>query len=514
MTITQLGDRIAELAARINIATYEMLTLIAEFDRREGWADAFTSCAEWLAWRTGRMIGTCRENVRVAHALEGLPKISAEMKAGRLSYTKVRAITRAATKETEARLLKYADKCSAMELERIVRGWKHLSRDGELTAEEVRHQRRTLSVVIDADGTYVVRGRLEPEAGAVLMRAIEAATDALYRGEDPDARPTRRQRRADAAGLVAERALAAGFGADADEAVQSGTRAERYQVTVHTEMSTLQENGEGGRSELDGVRVSAETSRRMSCDASVVHMLHRDGQVVSVGRKTRTIPPHLRRALEERDRGCRYPGCGSRFTEAHHVKHWADGGETSLANTVLLCRRHHRLVHEGGVRMALDAKGQAVFFTRDGKMLASVPPSAKEPKLTPNLPPAPSLRPGQMYNGAARLANGAVPWEIEAAAREAVEEALEKPALKKSALKKPALEDERPARAEDGATAPGPPPAFPRQNQGPEHVAMGQAAATGQAAAVGQPEPEEVKNGPAEECNGGEASKRGRERAA
>ncbi len=502
MTITQLGDRIAELAARINIATYEMLILIAEFDRREGWADAFTSCAEWLAWRTGRMIGTCRENVRVAHALEELPKTSAEMKAGRLSYTKVRAITRAATKETEARLLKYADKCSAAQLERIVRGWKHLSRDGEVTAEEVRHQRRTLSVVIDADGTYVVRGRLEPEAGAVLMRAIEAATDALYRGEDPDARPTNRQRRADAAGLVAERALAAGLGADADadEAVQSGTRAERYQVTVHTEMSTLEENGEGGRSELDGVRVSAETSRRMSCDASVVHMMHRDGQVVSVGRKTRTIPPHLRRALEERDRGCRYPGCGSRFTEAHHVKHWADGGETSLANTVLLCRRHHRLVHEGGVRMALDAKGQAVFFTRGGKMLASVPPSVRELKLTPNLPPAPPLRPGQMYNGAARLANGAVPWEIEAAAREAVEEALEK-----SAKEKPALEDGRPAP--DDAITPCSPPTFPRQKQGPEHVAMGQATgieqATGigqateteQAASTEQTQPKEVTNG-------------------
>ncbi len=283
--------------------------------------------------------------------------------------------------------------------------------------------------------------------------------------------------------FVAERALAAGLAADADEAAQSGTRAERYQVTVHTEMSTLEEHGEGGRSELDGVRVSAETSRRMSCDASVVHMLHRDGQVVSVGRKTRTIPPHLRRALEERDRGCRYPGCGSRFTEAHHVKHWADGGETSLANTVLLCRRHHRLVHEGGVRMALDAKGQAVFFTRDGKMLASVPPSVRELKLTPNLPPAPPLRPGQMYNGAARLANGAVPWEIEAAAREAVEEALEKPAL----------EDER--LAPDEATTPGSPPAFPRQKQGHEHVAMGQAGEMGQATGTEQTQPKEVKNG-------------------
>ncbi len=483
MTIAQLGERIAELAARINIATYEMLTLIAEFDRREGWADAFTSCAEWLAWRTGRMIGTCRENVRVAHALEDLPETSAEMKAGQLSYAKVRAITRVGTKETEARLLRYADKCSAAELERIVRGWKHLSRDGELTAEEVRHQRRTLSVVIDADGTYVVRGRLEPEAGAVLMRAIEAATDALYRKEDPDARPTSRQRRADAAGLVAERALAAGLGAEAEadaaEATQSGTRAERYQVTVHAEMSTLEEHGEGGRSELDGVRVSAETSRRMACDASLVQMLHREGQVVSVGRKTRTIPPHLRRALEERDRGCRYPGCGSRFTEAHHVKHWADGGETSLANTVLLCRRHHRLVHEGRVRMALDAKGQAVFFTRGGKMLGSVPPPVNEPKLTPALPPAPPLRPGQMYNGAARLADGAVPWAIEAAAREAVEEALEG----------------------DAATAADSPPAFPRQNQGREHDGMGQAREIGQATDLGQAtgteqtQPKEVKNG-------------------
>ena len=296
MTTTQLGERIAELAARINIATHEMLNLVAEFDRREGWAEEFTSCAEWLAWRTGRKVGTCRENVRVAHALEELPETSAEMKAGRLSYSKARAITRVATPETEGRLLEYADQGSAAQLERMVRGWKHLSRDGELTAEEARHQRRTLSVVIDADGTYVVRGRLEPEAGAVLMRAIEAATDALYRGEDPEARPTSRQRRADAAGLVAERALAAGL----DE-THSGTRAERYQVTVHTEMSTLEEHGEGGRSELDGVRVSAETSRRMACDASLVHMLHRDGQVVSVGRKTRTIPPHYRGSAKARN---------------------------------------------------------------------------------------------------------------------------------------------------------------------------------------------------------------------
>ncbi len=391
----ELGERIADLAARINIATYDMLTLVAEFDRREGWADNFASCAEWLAWRTGRTLAAARENVRVAHALEELPLTAEVMQRGQLSYTKVRTMTRVATPETEATLLEYAQSTSAARLEWLVRGWKTLSRDGELTAEEVRHRSRTFSVAIDADGMYVVRGRLEPEVGAALMRAIEAASDALYRGEDGEARPRNRQRRADAAGLVAERALAAGFG--------DGEAVER---------------GETGRSELDGVRVSAETSRRMACDAARVAMGHRDGDVVSVGRRTRTIPPHIRRALEERDRGCRYPGCASRFTEAHHVKHWADGGETSLANTVLLCRRHHRLVHEGKTRMALDRDGKAAFFARAGQVIASAPPLPERAEVELPAPPAPS--PGRLSNGAPRFVDSAVPLELELEALEAV----------------------------------------------------------------------------------------------
>ena len=407
----ELGERIAELAARINIATCEMLTLVADFDRREGWADNFTSCAEWLAWRTGRTLAAARENVRVAHALKELPLTAEAMKSGQLSYTKARTMMRVAQPETEATLLEFAQSTSAARLEQLARRWKTLSRDGEISAEEVRHRSRTFSVAIDADGMYVVRGRLEPEVGAVLMRAIEAASDALYRGEDAEARPRNRQRRADAAGLVAERALAAGFGGE------SGTRAERYQVVVHTDAATLSERGETGRSELDGVRVCAETSRRMACDAARVAMCHRDGEVVSVGRRQRTIPPHIRRALEERDRGCRYPGCASRFTEAHHVKHWADGGETSLANTVLLCRRHHRLVHEGQTRMALDRDGKAAFFTRKGQVIGSAPPS---PEAVRKLPPPPALPPDRLSNGAPRFVDSAVPLSLELEALEAV----------------------------------------------------------------------------------------------
>ena len=146
---------------------------------------------------------------------------------------------------------------------------------------------------------------------------------------------------------------------------------------VHCDAATLAAEGEPGRSDLDGVRVSAETSRRMACDAAVVAMVHaNDGSVLSVGRRTRTIPPHIRRALEERDRGCRFPGCASRFTEAHHVKHWADGGETSLRNTVLLCRRHHRTVHEGRVKVGRSPDGTVLFFTRGGRVLADAPPAS------------------------------------------------------------------------------------------------------------------------------------------
>ena len=376
--VTRLGDKIASLAARINIAEAEMMTLIAEFDRRRGWeAEGFRSCAHWLAWRIGIKLGPARERVRTAKALEKLPKTAEALGNGVLSYSKARSLTRVATAESEAQLLELAQAASAAKVEETVKVWRQLCRDGEVTAEQARHRSRKLSVFVDQDGMYVVAGRLEPEAGAVFKRALEAAAFALYKADGGEAGGTEpRQRRADAAGLMAERALEAGLAgggaegyaetssaAEAGAGTQSGSdaksgrsgarsktrfgaRAEHCQVVFHTDMATLREDGEPGRSDLDGVRVSAETSRRIACDASVVPMTHApDGSVLSVGRKRRTIPPHLRRALEERDRGCRYPGCDHRFTDAHHVKHWADGGETRLDNLLLLCRQHHRDVH-------------------------------------------------------------------------------------------------------------------------------------------------------------------------
>ncbi len=173
----------------------------------------------------------------------------------------------------------------------------------------------------------------------------------------------------------------------------------------------------------------------MACDAAKVEMVHgKDGSVVSVGRKTRTTPPQIRRALEERDRGCRFPGCASRFTEAHHVRHWADGGDTSLKNLLLLCRRHHRSVHEGRVRICTDRTGLALFFTRKGRAMAEAPDKARamadlgaiRESLPVTVPKNGTLVPAgfPLSNGAALYRDSDVPWKIEARAREAVEETL------------------------------------------------------------------------------------------
>jgi hypothetical protein len=383
-------ERVALLFGEITAATREFLSALAQSDRHRDWeGEGFASCAEWLAWQIGIKRNAANEKVRAARALEHLPLISDAMARGQLSFTKVRALTRAATPENEAQLLAYARAGSAAQLERLVRGWKTLSRCEEAQQERIRHRRRCFSVFPDEDGMYVVRGLLSPEVGAMLMRAVEAAGDALFveRSRDAEEPPEPAQLRADAVGLLAERALAAGFGdrgaGPADTAPVSGSRAERYQVMLHVEAATLREEVEPGRSELeDGTRVTAVTARRLSCDASRVEVRHGpDGSVLDVGRRTRTIPPALRRALDARDRGCRFPGCGLRFTDAHHIVHWADGGETKLDNTLLLCRTHHRRVHEGAYRVCSDKNGQVVFFTPSGKALFKAAPP---PELGPN----------------------------------------------------------------------------------------------------------------------------------
>jgi hypothetical protein len=383
-SLDQLGDEIAELSAHLDAAIAHLLDLIREFDLREGWGNGFRSCAAWLSWRVGLDLGAARERVRVARALETLPLLAKALAHGELSYTKVRALTRVATPETEERLLAVGRAGTADHVERIVRGWRRLDRNAEAREDARRHTTRALHVYQDEDGMVVLRGRLAPEVGAVLMQALAAAREVLYqqaRGRSFDdspadvssQTPTMPQQQADALGLLAETALHHG--------IDPGAPGERYQVVVHVDAPVLADPDQLGQSVLeDGARVSAETSRRLACDASRVVMQHaRDGRVVEVAARTRTIPPALRRALHHRDRACRFPGCGVRFGQGHHIRHWAQGGPTTLSNLALLCRRHHRAIHEEGYQVNREPDGELRFRRPDGQLLAEVPRAPEVP---------------------------------------------------------------------------------------------------------------------------------------
>jgi len=380
--LDRLGDEIAELSAHLEAATARLLALIRDFDARGGWNTGFRSCAHWLSWRVGLDLGAARERVRVARALETLPGLAEALARGKLSYAKVRALTRVATPETEARLLAVGRAGTACHVERIVRGWRRVDQQAEARAAARQHAGRALHAYQDEDGTVVLRGRLTPEVGALLLRALDAARETLYQrarvaGGSPPAAdpalapPTRAQQQADALALLAETAL--------HHELDPGAPGERYQVVVHVDAAALADPAQPGQSALEeGSHVSAETSRRLACDASRVVMRHdEDGRVVEIG--TRTIPPALRRALQHRDRTCRFPGCHVRVGQGHHVRHWAQGGPTTLANLLLLCRRHHRAVHEEGYQVALEPGGALRFRRPDGQPLPEVPPPAAVP---------------------------------------------------------------------------------------------------------------------------------------
>ncbi len=373
-----LGEAIAELAARLHAATYQLLVMLREFDAREGWNNGFLSCAHWLHWRTGIDLGACREKVRVAKALAALPLASATMERGQLSYAKVRAITRVATQDDEGRLVDLALSGTASHVERVVRAWRRVDCIEEAQQANRQHLRRHVSIWQDDDGMVVIRGRLSPEVGAVVQRALEAAADVLFQehrdaaqGQDLAEEVTPAQRRADALGRLAEVALAANLDA--------GSAGDRYQVVLHVDAQSeaLASSAGGAVLEMDAgpFRVSAETSKRVACDASRVDMVHdASGTPLDVRRRTRTIPPAIRRALTARDRHCQFPGCTSRRCDAHHVTHWMDGGHTSLDNLTLLCRRHHRAMHEGGFTVVPRGAGIWAFLDPAGAVVEAAPP--------------------------------------------------------------------------------------------------------------------------------------------
>ncbi len=354
----RLGAEITELCSYIYAAEHRLLTLIREFDAHKGWEWlGFHTCAHWLNFQCGIDMNTARERVRVARALGGLPKIDARFATGALSYSKVRAITRIADESNEEKLLLLAKHGTAHHVEKIVSKFRTAQRLQDADVAKEQHDSRQLNYHYDDDGSLVIRGRFPAEQGALIIKALEMAMERQY-GENVSAETSEvierepvSARRADALAEVAETYMNS-------EPVPNST-ADRYQVVVHVSAETSMD----GPHLEDGPHVSAETSRRIACDASLLGIKEdENGEALSIGRKTRAIPPAMRRALRMRDKGCRFPGCtNDRFVDGHHIKHWADGGETSLDNLVLLCRHHHHLVHEGGFACEKTREGEVEF---------------------------------------------------------------------------------------------------------------------------------------------------------
>jgi hypothetical protein len=406
--IDGMAEELARQAADITAAEYRWLALLAEFDAIGGWAvGGARSCADWLSWACGVSLPAAREKVRVAKALGGLPLISAAFAAGRMSYSKVRAVTRVATPANEALLVTYAESATAAQLETVVRGYRRSQRAEEGLEAHRRFERRSVRWWVDDEGYVRISARLAPDDGALVVAELErlaesggedegaaaepvppgtrvsAETAEAGRGDAPvvqdrlDAAEPAEARRADALRMMAETAAANGptacRGGETHLVVVHATERELSDTPTDLVVTAVDDIGVT----IEGVgRVSAETARRLGCDAEVVTLTEdRDGRPLSVGRSSRNVPRWLRRALRRRDGGrCRFPGCNvTRFVDAHHIWHWADGGPTELDNLMLLCRFHHRLVHEVGYQIRVNSPGDFTFLRPDDTPVPEMP---------------------------------------------------------------------------------------------------------------------------------------------
>lgn len=377
-SLPELARDITAGAVRLAAATALWLRLVAEFDRREGWgAHGITSCAHWLAWQCGMSPVTAREHVRVARALVDLPLLSAAFAEGRLSYSKIRALTRVAEPATEQMLLELAVEATASQLDRVVRAWRRSDR----VDEGVVAEKRQFQHWWDDDGMLVVRMRLDAEEGADFLAAVESRAETTYRreraaskrtepaaegGEQPPDDPVRTRERTTSRRCAAVAELARG----AHHLDRRPGDPPRREVVVHVDADVLADDAAAGVAHLEGgPALHPAQARRMLCGATVIAMLESGREVLGVGRTRRPPTRAQRRALLRRDGGCARPACTETRPErlhAHHMRHWLFGGRTDLDNLVLLCDVDHGLVHDQDLVMS-RRDGRLVVLTQDGQ---------------------------------------------------------------------------------------------------------------------------------------------------
>jgi Domain of unknown function (DUF222)/HNH endonuclease len=373
----ELLEQIQELEHVSRAIDAERARRIAEADRRRTYAsDGYLSMSAWLRGHLGLSGRVACEHVRVARALESMPGTRAALGEGAISTSAVsllvtaRAADPVAYERSERLLVDLARRLAPRDLARAIEHWRALADTGSEEADRRRFERRGVYVSPTLDGMVRIDGELDPETGRSVLTALSSMQDVWMRSGMADAR-TPAKRRADALGEICRRYL--------DDPERASVAGERPHLVVTMDLDSLQGRG-GDRCELDGTRVAPETARRLACDASVSRVITAGGsEPLELGRRTPVVPTGLRRAVVLRDGGCRFPGCdrSQGWCDAHHVVHWADGGQTNLSNLLLLCRPHHRAVHAG---FGIGVAGETLVFRRpDGSVLRREPRARASP---------------------------------------------------------------------------------------------------------------------------------------
>jgi hypothetical protein len=355
-TSGDLTDALDRATAVMVAASAEALRVVAAFDRGGLWRrDGATSMSSWLAGRYGLAWGTAREWVRVAHALEGLPRIAEAYAGGRLSWDQLRPLTRFATPDTDRRWAEKAPQVRPASL------WREARRHERVRVREAEETRRERYLALDWDQERSVlwlEGRLPAEEGTALQSALLGRAEEVPL--DPKATEPGGARLADA--LVD---LATGEPEPATVVVHAGADVLAGEEPVTGPWLAETEGGQ---------RLAPETIRRLACGGRIEWVLESGGRPVGIGRRGRTVPGSLLRVLRHRDGACRFPGCErKRWLNAHHLVHWADGGGTNLDNLVLLCHAHHRLIHDGGWRTSGHPARDLRFHDPGGRPLRTMP---------------------------------------------------------------------------------------------------------------------------------------------
>jgi Domain of unknown function (DUF222)/HNH endonuclease len=358
LSSSALGDDLVSLRRQIDRLEAEHARRLHRFDRLHGpAAQGASSSVSWLVSRCRLSGGAAAQRLTLARRLPDLPHTQHALRRGDIGFHHAAVIAHAAdqlgvdrVRPAENLLLDSARVLDPHGLRRVTRHLRHcLDPDGALRDADHDHRRRRLHLSRTLDGVLVLDGLLDPEGGATLLTAVDVLSAPL-----PGDTRTAAQRRADALVELCTRQLGGG--------ALPRVAGQRPHLTVTTSLATLRGQPGAPAGELAGAgTIVAETVRRLACDAALTTLaVGPGGEPSGPGRAVRTVPPALRRAVVLRDRGCRFPGCDRppAWCEVHHLVAWSAGGPTTLANLALLCRVHHRRVHEEGWRLVREPGGQ------------------------------------------------------------------------------------------------------------------------------------------------------------